>query len=146
VQVGDGDCGTTVKAGGEAVLAKLDSIDFSKPADAASALAAAVAAGMGGTSGALYHIFFTAAAISLRSAAGSPADTSSYVAAFAAGVAAIQRYGRAQEGDRTMVDAMAPASAAASSAGQGAVSCEHGHADTCCTLTSLTTLESVVCA
>jgi triose/dihydroxyacetone kinase / FAD-AMP lyase (cyclizing) len=118
-QVGDGDCGTTVRAGGEAVLARLPDLDCARPAACAAALSSAVANGMGGTSGALYQIFLTAAAGSLRNSGAASASAAEYAAAFAAGVAAIQRHGKAQEGDRSMVDALAPAAAAAASAAPG---------------------------
>ena len=59
----------------------------------------------GGTSGPLYGIWFR----ELASAAGEDRDALSALAAGAqAGVAAVQRLGGAQEGDKTMVDAMLP--------------------------------------
>ena len=62
-RAGDGDCGSTLKRGAEAVRAALASRagDFDTAAGAAEGLAAAVRS-MGGTSGALYSLGLTAAA------------------------------------------------------------------------------------
>jgi triose/dihydroxyacetone kinase / FAD-AMP lyase (cyclizing) len=63
---GDGDCGTTFKRGSEAVLTALHTSDVPVRGDLAQLLQwiAAVAGGaMGGTSGAILEILFTAAAV-----------------------------------------------------------------------------------
>ena len=62
-RAGGGDCGTTLRHGAEAALQDADAgkIPWSNAVRAATALAASVRS-MGGTSGALYNIFFTAAA------------------------------------------------------------------------------------
>ena len=131
LQVGDGDCGATIKRGGEAVLAALPSLDFSSPTSVCSALAATVARGMGGTSGALYQIFFAAAGASLRNCGAERADAAAYADAARVGVEAIMKHGGAKEGDRSMVDALAPAATAASEAARGVCTphcrrCVHG--------------------
>ncbi|KAK9798144.1 hypothetical protein WJX73_008523 [Symbiochloris irregularis] len=119
-KAGDGDCGTTLRRGAEAALAeaKEDRVPWNSAVGAAQAIASA-ARSMGGTSGALYNIFLTAAAASLAEAGtaaslddsghGSPAR---WAAAFSSGVEAMQRYGGARPGDRTMLDALVPASLA----------------------------------
>jgi triose/dihydroxyacetone kinase / FAD-AMP lyase (cyclizing) len=63
---GDGDCGTTFKRGSEAVLTSLHTSEEPLKGDLAQLLQwiAAVAGGaMGGTSGAILEILFTAAAV-----------------------------------------------------------------------------------
>ena len=101
---GDGDCGMTMKRGAERVLQELPSLPAA--ADGALlALAECVKESMGGTSGVLLEILFTAAARSL--AAGKPLG-----AAVEAGVEAVEFYGGARVGSRTMIDALRPAAAA----------------------------------
>lgn len=61
--VGDGDCGATMKRGAMAYLEQLSEGRFQAPSPAALATACGAAARcMGGSSGALYNILFTAAA------------------------------------------------------------------------------------
>lgn len=119
--MGDSDCGETIKRGGQAALGALPSLDCKHPADAATAIAEAVGTGVGGTSGALYQLFFAAASAALRNSAAQDTTSREYAAALLAGVQSIQKHGKAREGDRTMVDALAPAAAAAVEAAEGAV-------------------------
>ena len=63
---------------------------------------------LGGTSGPLYAVFVLAAAE--RLAAGRPDDPIAWSDAFAAGCARLGEVGGASVGERTMLDALAPAS------------------------------------
>lgn len=108
-QAGDGDCGETVKRGSEAVLAALGSLSFGDLGATAKRLALTVGESMGGTSGALYQIFFAAAAVTLNGVAAEAAGPEDWASALQAGVEAVRRYGLAAVGDRTMVDALEPA-------------------------------------
>ena len=66
----------------------------------------------GGTSGALYDIFFSAAAASVKEGEDRQMSTSqpaTWVIALEAGNAAMMKYGGAKAGDRTMLDALLPA-------------------------------------
>jgi dihydroxyacetone kinase len=103
-EVGDGDLGTSMDRGSEAVLAELDRL----PADAGDALrqiAAVVRRVVGGTSGPLYSILLLRAAAAWEGAR----DTEQpWADALAAGIAGISEVGGAQEGDRTMLDALVP--------------------------------------
>ena len=65
---------------------------------------------LGGTSGALYAVFFLRAAAVLRK--GSATNLKTWADAFDAGCAAIAELGGARLGDRTMLDALIPASEA----------------------------------
>jgi dihydroxyacetone kinase len=65
---------------------------------------------MGGSSGVLLSILFTAAGVEM-------ARSANWVAALDKGILAVQHYGGAKAGDRTMLDALIPAVAALKRAG-----------------------------
>ncbi|XP_064621680.1 triokinase/FMN cyclase-like isoform X2 [Lineus longissimus] len=99
---GDGDCGTTHRRGAEAILKSLKSagLNVTCPYQLVLSLAHIVEQEMGGSSGALYSLFLSAAALPLMQ------DTSSmaWFAALEKGISAMARYGGADPGDRTMMD------------------------------------------
>ena len=114
---GDGDCGITMARGAKAVL-------DGGAAEAAHGdtlmrqLARCVGDSMGGTSGALLELCFRAAAASfVDSAASGAAADAAWRPAFVAGVDAIQYYGGAEQGYRTMLDALLPAKRALAAGG-----------------------------
>ena len=80
------------------------------PAATLQALGLTLQKTLGGTSGALYAVFFLRAAAVLRK--GSSTDLKTWADAFDAGCAAIAELGGARLGDRTMLDALIPASEA----------------------------------
>lgn len=125
-KVGDGDCGLTLKAGGLAVLEELESGEtktdllteaWGKPQKSSSrghagrlplgdvsalfaALGRAVRRSMGGSSGALLDIMFSAAAAT-EPGAGAPGGSIGAVATrLQAGLQAMMKYGGAKPGDR----------------------------------------------
>lgn len=104
--VGDGDCGSTFKRVAEILNHKLDISSFRTDSTFAFLMQLSELAqrDMGGTSGGLYSVFFAAAASKVRN------DCSlEYIGqAFRAGVEAIEYYGGAKLGDRTMLDALIP--------------------------------------
>ncbi|KAF4727503.1 hypothetical protein FOZ63_026102 [Perkinsus olseni] len=104
--VGDGDCGSTLAAGARAILADSPQAPFGDARELASWLAEA-SSRIGGSSGVLAAIFFTAVA--------KAGDWSA--AAIKAGVEAMTFYGGASVGSRTAMDALIPF-ANALSAGQ----------------------------
>ena len=116
-KVGDGDCGTTMATGARAVNAALSEMALDDPGGTALGLAQAVGGSIGGTSGAILKIFFSAAGAALRnfkiseeSEIKSPISRVDAVAVgLRAGVEAIKKYGGASKGDRTMIDALEPA-------------------------------------
>ncbi len=64
--MGDGDCGDTLLAGARAVLGDLGGYPTHDAAAAVAAVARSVRQSMGGSSGALYDLGFTAAARALK--------------------------------------------------------------------------------
>lgn len=113
--VGDGDCGTTIRMGAEALLKDVETYPVDNAAELARAIGETIRQSMGGTSGALYDIFFTAAAEKLsKMAKGKAPEAEVVCVAFVTGVHAMMRYGGARGGDRTMLDALVPASTMAS--------------------------------
>ncbi|MEU0483961.1 MULTISPECIES: dihydroxyacetone kinase subunit DhaL [unclassified Streptosporangium] len=103
---GDGDFGTNMVTALTRAKAKLSPA----PADAGapfSSLSTAFLEHSGGTSGPLFGMWFREFALAGQ---GSPAFTAALLADAARnGVATVRRLGSASVGDRTMVDAMAPA-------------------------------------
>ncbi|KAG2493199.1 hypothetical protein HYH03_008619 [Edaphochlamys debaryana] len=111
-QVGDGDCGSTLGGGAAAVLSALGAggVATWAPAAAMQQVAACVRSAVGGSSGVLYDILITAAARQLKSDADVyGASLREWTDALSAGLAAVQKYGRADRGCRTMLDALLPA-------------------------------------
>uniref|UniRef100_A0A8C3U7L8 Triokinase/FMN cyclase n=1 Tax=Catharus ustulatus TaxID=91951 RepID=A0A8C3U7L8_CATUS len=100
---GDGDCGHTHARAAQAIQAWMRSRPPpAAPSHLLSALADVLLEQMGGSSGVLYGLFLTAAAQSLRGRSDSPA----WADAMDAGIEAMQRYGGAAPGDRTMLDSL----------------------------------------
>ncbi|KAL3151120.1 hypothetical protein ABBQ38_012986 [Trebouxia sp. C0009 RCD-2024] len=105
-RVGDGDCGTTLAQGARAIRADCcKRYPLNDAAATMNAVAGSVGHSMGGSSGALYQIFFVALAAALKETQTADA----WGIGAQAGLAAIQHYGGAKPGDRTMLDALAPA-------------------------------------
>ncbi|OBZ95587.1 dihydroxyacetone kinase [Pararhizobium polonicum] len=106
---GDGDLGTSMKRGAEAVLA-LPKESFSDVASGLMATANAMRKAIGGSSGPFYA---TALMRASRHLAGLDEPTAAqYSEAFLAAVQAISDLGGAKPGDRTMIDALNPAAQA----------------------------------
>ena len=109
--VGDGDCGITMKRGATEVLERLEkgTIPTNHPVTMFAAMADAVSASMGGTSGVLLELMFRKMSSTLQRCES--IDIKEFSAAFQAGVDAISLYGGATVGSRTMLDALVPAAA-----------------------------------
>jgi dihydroxyacetone kinase len=112
--VGDGDLGLSLARGSRAVLDALSTYHLDDPPAALRSLGQTLQAALGGTSGPLYAMFVLAAADRLKSSKVD--DPLAWADAFAAGCARIGEVGGASPGDRTMLDALVPASEAFSSA------------------------------
>jgi len=112
LKVGDGDCGITMKRGSTEVLERLKSgkIPVDHPVPMFAAIADAVSASMGGTSGVLIELMFRKMGSTLSRA--EKIDVAELCNAFQAGVNAVSFYGGAQVGSRTMLDALVPGATA----------------------------------
>ena len=106
--IGDADHGTNMTRGMEAVMALLDA--DGAPDTAASMLKAVgmkLVSTVGGASGPLYGTFFLRAAAAAGDAETLDAET--VLAMLRAGVDGLTARGKAELGDKTMVDALTPA-------------------------------------
>lgn len=110
---GDGDCGTGLKRGAEAVLTDLN-FNGPLPADAVgmvNRIIPVIENTMDGTSGALYAIFLNALSHGLAeqdTQTQRPADAKVWAAALEASLKALSKYTPAAPGDRTLMDALVP--------------------------------------
>ena len=107
---GDGDTGSTATAGARSLIAALPSLPLADPAATCRRIGDVLSVSMGGSSGVLLSIFFTATGQRLAEGAALPA-------ALSEGLDRIRFYGGAAPGDRTMIDALAPALAALAAGG-----------------------------
>ncbi|TRC95758.1 DAK2 domain-containing protein [Mesorhizobium sp. WSM4303] len=101
-KAGDGDTGSTVATGARSVLENLDALPLADQAATLAAVGDLLGVAMGGSSGVLLSIFFTAAAQTSSTGA-------SLSRALLSGLDRMTFYGGAMVGDRTMVDALEPA-------------------------------------
>ncbi|MCW3099168.1 MAG: dihydroxyacetone kinase [Chthonomonadaceae bacterium] len=114
-QVGDGDLGISMSRVAHSILQEIDTYPEATAPDAVfRSLAATVRRVMGGTSGPLYAIMLLRAAAVLEHAPQPSLED--WSRAFMAAVEGVMEIGGAQTGDRTMVDALAPAAEAFASA------------------------------
>jgi dihydroxyacetone kinase-like protein len=105
--IGDADHGINMDRGMTAVVAALDE---APPADLGALckqVGMTLVKSVGGTSGPLYGTFFLRMATALGS--GDGALAAGFAKALRAGVEGIVQRGRAEAGDKTMLDALAPA-------------------------------------
>jgi dihydroxyacetone kinase-like protein len=111
--IGDGDHGAGMARGFRAARDALDAATPACVGDLFKAVGMAVLSKSGGASGAVFGTFFIGAAKPLlHTHLTAPA----LVEAFAAGTQAVRDRGKAQPGDKTMIDAALPAVEAASAA------------------------------
>ncbi|MEW2068040.1 dihydroxyacetone kinase subunit DhaL [Streptomyces sp. NPDC007346] len=118
-EVGDGDFGVNLTTGADCAMRRLDagSASGSDPAGPLQAAATAFLDEVGGTSGPLFGLLFQSLAAAVADAGA--ATTSALGAGAADGLAAIRRVGDAAPGDKTLVDALAPAAEALQAAPEG---------------------------
>jgi phosphoenolpyruvate---glycerone phosphotransferase subunit DhaL len=105
--IGDADHGINMARGMKTVLEKLDAEHQAHANDLFKTVAMSLVTSVGGASGPLYGTFF----LRFASAAG-PAielDADALHMALGAGLAGVVERGKAQAGDKTMVDALSPA-------------------------------------
>jgi len=117
--IGDGDHGENMDRGFQAVLAKLDAADTGAqtPGDVLKLVATTLISTVGGASGPLFGTAFLKAAGAV--AGKESLDGAAVVALLTAARDGIVLRGKAEVGDKTMVDAWTPAVEAAESAAAG---------------------------
>ncbi|GAA0419676.1 dihydroxyacetone kinase subunit DhaK [Cocleimonas flava] len=99
---GDGDTGSTVAGAGRSIIAALEGLPLADHPKLFSAIGQELSQVMGGSSGVLLAIFFTAVG-------DASSNGASVIDAFKSGLNRMQAIGGANLGDRTMVDALSPA-------------------------------------
>ncbi len=104
-KVGDGDTGSTVATAARHLQAALPLMPLARLDRFFAATSEALSRSMGGSSGVLLAIFFSASSQSASEGAG-------WQGSLAAGLATMMAHGGAKPGDRTLIDALAPALAA----------------------------------
>ena len=104
--IGDGDHGTNMSRGFEAVRKKLQTTDVADPAGLFKLIGMTLLSTVGGASGPLYGGFFLAMA---KAAGGKPELTKDDLyGSLVAGLDDIKRRGKAEPGDKTLVDSLVP--------------------------------------
>ena len=135
--LGDGDHGSSISTAFALAVDNIAALDRPSPADIWLRTAKALMNGMGGASGALFGTLFLKGTSSIRGVDGLSKTNMEQL--WQAGLAAVKQRGRAEVGDKTMVDALEPAveafaasddyamawRAAADAAGLGAESTKH---------------------
>ncbi len=113
-EIGDGDHGNNMHRGFQAALERLESAGPASPADALKAVSMALVSKVGGAAGPLYGTAFLRASTALQdNDEVSPDDAA---AAIEAALGGIKQRGKAEVGDKTIVDALQPAVEAAKEA------------------------------
>jgi len=105
--IGDADHGANMNRGLKAVLAKLDGAPPAGPSALLKQTGMTLVSTVGGASGPLYGTFFLRMATAIGDA--DPVDKKLFAAALRAGVEGVVARGKAEAGDKTMYDALAPA-------------------------------------
>ncbi len=113
-EIGDGDHGNNMHRGFQAALERLEGADPSSPADALKAVSMALVSKVGGAAGPLYGTAFLRASTALQDKDEVSAEGAAQ--ALEAALGGIKQRGKAEVGDKTIVDALQPAVEAAKEA------------------------------
>jgi dihydroxyacetone kinase-like protein len=105
--IGDGDHGTNMDRGMRAAIEKLDATDGDDIGALLKAVAMALISKVGGAAGPLYGTLFLQ--MGAKAAGRTELDVAGWTEALQAGVDGVQARGKAEAGDKTMVDALLPA-------------------------------------
>jgi dihydroxyacetone kinase-like protein len=124
--IGDGDHGTNMDRGMKKALERLQAADGDDIGASLKAVGMALVSSVGGAAGPLYGTFFMQMG---QAAAGrSELDLAGFTEAFDAGVQGVVKRGKAEPGDKTMLDALKPALDALRQAGDSDVAAALGRA------------------
>jgi dihydroxyacetone kinase-like protein len=113
-EIGDGDHGNNMHRGFQAALERIDGADPSSPADALKAVSMALVSKVGGAAGPLYGTAFLRASSALQEKEEVSAEDAAE--ALEAALGGVKQRGKAELGDKTIVDALEPAVEAAKEA------------------------------
>lgn len=112
--IGDGDHGTNMNRGMQKALEKLQATPPADPGAVLKTVAMALISSVGGAAGPLYGTLLLQMGTAM--AGQEQVDLAGFTAAWRKGVEGVQSRGKAQPGDKTMVDALGPAIEALESA------------------------------
>jgi phosphoenolpyruvate---glycerone phosphotransferase subunit DhaL len=117
--IGDGDHGTNMNRGMQAALGKVGGLDDADPGTLLKTVGMALISTVGGAGGPLYGTLFLQMGTAVTGKA--ELEAADWAAALDAAVNGVQARGKAEPGDKTMVDALLPARDALTAAlGEGA--------------------------
>jgi phosphoenolpyruvate---glycerone phosphotransferase subunit DhaL len=105
--IGDGDHGTNMDRGMRKAIEKLDEAEQADAGAVLKTVAMALVSSVGGAAGPLYGTLFLQMGGAL--AGQQDSDLAGYAAAWRKGLEGVQARGKAEPGDKTMVDALIPA-------------------------------------
>jgi dihydroxyacetone kinase-like protein len=108
--IGDGDHGTNMDRGMRKAMEKIDAAEQADPGTVLKTVAMALVSSVGGAAGPLYGTLFLQMGTAL--AGQEEVDLAGWTGAWRKGLEGVQARGKAQPGDKTMVDALIPAIAA----------------------------------
>jgi dihydroxyacetone kinase-like protein len=125
--IGDGDHGTNMDRGMKKALERLEATDGDDIGASLKAVGMALVSSVGGAAGPLYGTLFLQ--MGQATAGKSDLDLPGFTAALDAGVQGVVKRGKAEPGDKTMLDALGPALEVLREAGDDAdVAGAHGRA------------------
>jgi phosphoenolpyruvate---glycerone phosphotransferase subunit DhaL len=105
--IGDGDHGTNMDRGMRKAVEKLDAVEGDDIGALLKAVGMALVSSVGGAAGPLYGTLFLQ--MGMASAGKEELDLAGWTEALEAGVKGVQARGKAEPGDKTMIDALLPA-------------------------------------
>ncbi|HEX7256016.1 MAG TPA: dihydroxyacetone kinase subunit DhaL [Gaiellaceae bacterium] len=105
--IGDADHGINMDRGMKAVIAKLDGLEGNDIGDLLKTVGMTLVSSVGGAGGPLYGTLFLQ--MGVATAGKSELEPEDWAAALDAAVKGVQMRGKAEPGDKTMVDALIPA-------------------------------------
>ena len=121
--IGDADHGTNMDRGMQKALEKLEATEGDDIGALLKVVGMALVSSVGGAAGPLYGTLFLQ--MGAATAGRSELDLDGWTAALEAGVKGVQARGKAEPGDKTMLDALLPAVAALESGGELADALRH---------------------
>ena len=104
-QIGDADHGANMHRGMQAVLAEIDKGGHADPAALLKQVGMTLVRSVGGASGPLYGTLF----LRMATSSDGSLDAAAFAKALRAGLVGVVARGKAESGDKTMYDALAPA-------------------------------------